>query len=43
MTTHYSFHTEWQIEAPVEDIWDAIVDTTSWPEWGKGVEEVNEL
>jgi len=43
MTTHYSFHTEWQIEAPVEDIWDAIVDTTSWPEWWKGVEEVNEL
>jgi hypothetical protein len=43
MAIQYSFVTKWQIEAPVELVWDAIVDSTQWPQWWKGVVAVNEM
>lgn len=43
MATQYSFVTKWQIQAPVEQVWDAIYNSTEWPNWWKGVVAVNEL
>jgi uncharacterized protein YndB with AHSA1/START domain len=36
----YSFQTIWQFQAPLQDVWDAIVDTDLWPTWWRGVEKV---
>lgn len=36
----YSFVTKWVIEASVEKLWDAIYESTQWPQWWKGVEDV---
>ena len=35
--------TVWCFEAPVQPVWDAIHDSTSWPRWWKNVEAVREL
>ena len=35
--------TLWCIEAPLEAVWDAIHDATTWPTWWKNVEAVREL
>lgn len=34
---HYTFVTVWHIKAPLEKVWDHIVDIESWPTWWKGV------
>lgn len=39
----YKFVTVWTIDAPLADVWREIKDTTSWPEWWKGVVRVVEL
>lgn len=39
----YSFLTTWCVEAPLEDVWEQIHDSESWPQWWKGVERVVEL
>ncbi|HEV8592146.1 MAG TPA: SRPBCC family protein [Pyrinomonadaceae bacterium] len=39
----YEFITVWQIDAPIADVWREIKDTTSWPEWWRGVIRVVEL
>ena len=36
----YSFITRWQIEAPIEDVWNSIYESADWPQWWKGVEQV---
>ena len=36
----YSFVTIWRFEAPLEDVWSAIVETDLWPTWWRGVEKV---
>ena len=43
MAARYRFVTEWEVEAPVEAVWDAISDSLRWPEWWHGVESVEEL
>jgi hypothetical protein len=40
---HYAFVTVWNLEAPVEAVWDAIVDVQTWPSWWPAVEAVAEL
>jgi len=39
----YTFLTTWCLDAPIEEVWDAIHDSERWPEWWKGVERVVEL
>jgi hypothetical protein len=34
----YRFLTTWLLEAPREQVWDAIYDAARWPEWWRGVE-----
>ncbi len=33
----YSFLTTWCLEAPREQVWDAIWDSERWPDWWRGV------
>ena len=39
----YEFVTIWQLEAPIEEIWEEISHPKRWPGWWKGVESVTEL
>jgi hypothetical protein len=39
----YSFLTTWLLEAPREQVFEAIYDQASWPRWWRGVEEAEEL
>ncbi len=39
----YEFATIWQLEAPIEEIWEEISHPEHWPGWWKGVESVTEL
>jgi hypothetical protein len=39
----YEFLTTWLLEAPRERVWEVIYDQESWPEWWRGVEEVEEI
>jgi uncharacterized protein YndB with AHSA1/START domain len=38
----YSFLTSWLLEAQRERVWEAIYAQERWPEWWRGVEEVEE-
>lgn len=38
--TEYDLETVWQFDAPVEAVWEAIVDAEGWPRWWRGVESV---
>jgi uncharacterized membrane protein len=35
--SEYEFITIWNVNAPVEQVWDVIEDADAWPEWWKGV------
>lgn len=39
----YSFLTTWILDAPREDVWDAIYAIERWPEWWRGVRVVQKL
>jgi uncharacterized protein YndB with AHSA1/START domain len=39
----YEFLTTWLLEAPREPVWEAIYAQESWPEWWRGIEEVEEV
>ena len=39
----YPLLTIWQIEAPIEEVWEAISHAERWPSWWKGVEKVEQL
>ena len=39
----YSFVTTWILDAPREDIWQAIYAIERWPEWWRGVRRVEKL
>ena len=39
----YRFLTTWVLDAPAEDVWDALHAVEKWPEWWKGVEVVEKL
>ena len=38
----YRFLTAWLLDSPREPVWEAIYDQARWPEWWRGVEEVEE-
>jgi uncharacterized protein YndB with AHSA1/START domain len=39
----YKFLTTWLLDAPRESVWEALYAQERWPEWWRGVEEVEEL
>jgi Polyketide cyclase / dehydrase and lipid transport len=39
----YRFLTTWALDAPVEDVWQAIYETERWPEWWRGVKVAEQL
>ena len=39
----YAFVTEWQLEAPIERVYEAIHDSLSWPDWWPAVTKVEEI
>jgi uncharacterized protein YndB with AHSA1/START domain len=39
----YRFVTEWQAEAPIERVWDALLDYRQWPTWWKGFRDVRQI
>lgn len=39
----YVFHTHWRLEAPIEEVWEAIWKVDQWHEWWSAVKEVVEL
>ena len=39
----YSFLTTWILEAPRDDVWEAIYEIERWPEWWPGVRRVERL
>jgi len=39
----YRFVTVWHIEAPLEEVCDAIYHSLNWPQWWRNVESVEEL
>jgi len=39
----YDFVTIWHVDAPVEQVFDALSASEKWPEWWQGVEAVEEL
>jgi hypothetical protein len=40
---NYAFVTNWEVDAPIESVWDAIAHPREWPQWWRGVERVIEL
>lgn len=34
----YRFEDEWVVEAPIETVWNSLVNVESWPTWWKGLE-----
>jgi hypothetical protein len=40
---HYSFVTRWLIDAPIDRVWNAIADPSSWPIWWRSVRRVVNL
>jgi uncharacterized protein YndB with AHSA1/START domain len=36
----YRFLSTWLLEAPREQVWDAIYDAERWPQWWRGVERL---
>lgn len=40
---HYHFVTIWQIDAPLNQVWEALIHSEQWPSWWKAVEQVVEL
>jgi uncharacterized protein YndB with AHSA1/START domain len=39
----YQFVTTWRFKAPQEKVWNLILDSEHWPEWWRGVEQVEKL
>ncbi len=39
----YSFVTTWALEAPLDDVWEAISATEGWPAWWRGVKVAEQL
>ena len=43
MKQQYSFVTKWEIEAPLQQVWQAVYASLEWPLWWKGVVSVVEI
>lgn len=41
--SEYGFVTVWRIEAPLQQVWDAVHDPAAWPQWWACVERVIEV
>jgi hypothetical protein len=39
----YSFATSWVLDAPVDAVWDAMIETEQWPEWWPYLCSVTEI
>jgi hypothetical protein len=39
----YRFVSVWHLEAPLQQVYDAVVDSLHWPDWWPGVESVREV
>jgi uncharacterized protein YndB with AHSA1/START domain len=39
----YALTTEWQLEAPIERVWDALYSVEEWPRWWKYVLAVDDI
>lgn len=39
----YRFVTEWQADAPVDRVWDVLLDYRNWPTWWKGFRSVEQI
>ncbi len=40
---YYSFVTRWNVQAPLEKVWDAIYHSDRWPSWWNGVKKVEKI
>ena len=43
MNRRFEYVTEWRLDAPPEQVWDALVDVETWPQWWPQVREVRTL
>ena len=43
MPEQYSFVTNWELRAPLEDVWNAVYNSLEWPQWWRGVKSVIEI
>ncbi|WP_276134943.1 SRPBCC family protein [Polluticoccus soli] len=43
MHKNYLFTTTWKIQAPLQDVWDAIYYSEQWPQWWKNFTSVIEI
>ena len=43
MSRRLTYVTEWRLDAPIERVWDALVDVESWPQWWPYVRGVQTL
>ena len=43
MQQQYSFRTRWVIQASLEEVWKAILESEAWPGWWNDVLEVREI
>ena len=39
----YRFVTDWDFEAPIEEVFETVGDPLRWPEWWRGIHAVTEL
>jgi carbon monoxide dehydrogenase subunit G len=39
-SSDFEFSSTWQLEAPRESVWEALMDFESWPAWWPGLEEL---
>jgi len=39
----YQLITDWQLQAPIDAIWDALYDVVAWPQWWPYLQSVVEL
>ena len=39
----YRFVTVWRLRAPINAVWEALVDSEKWPQWWQGVASVQEV
>ncbi len=43
MPAKYSFVTNWQLKAPLQEVWHAIYNSLEWPQWWRGVQSIIEI
>ncbi len=41
--SEYVFETTWRIDAPLADVWEEVFHSEKWPQWWKGVVQVERL